>query len=116
MKRSPLRKVSERKEGEKRMWNSTFKRKDSKLKHRSPSKLEQWKKYLRLLTPFIKAHPLCVIKSHVCTRNTKCVHHGKGRGIWLCVVEHWFPACLSCNGYLETADGKKWGYIKGFRL
>lgn len=92
MKRSPINRVSKRRQKESRIYQKE-----------------------RLL--FLEENPNCLIKSGVCTYEATCIHHGKGRhGSFFLDKEFWFPSCISCNSYLETGEGKAWGYKHGFRL
>lgn len=91
-KRKPIRKVSKRRAAESKIRN------------------KQWPE-------FLENHPHCEIGSKFCTRWTQCRHHLKGRvGSLFLDEKYQIASCNVCNLYLETAEGKKWGYENGFRL
>lgn len=86
------------------------------LRKRSKRKESQWREYVNIAKIYIAENPYCHIKSPVCNVHTECVHHKKGRGIYLADVRYFAASCSRCNLWLETAEGKKWGYANGFRL
>jgi len=86
------------------------------MRYRSKRKQREWRIYVKLVAAFLFENPWCQIKSPLCTGRADCVHHAKGRGALLCIVQYWFASCHLCNGYLETYEGKVWGKEKGFRL
>lgn len=86
------------------------------MRHRSPKKAGQWREYVKARKEHLEEFPDCQIHSRVCTGVAVCIHHTKGRGIYLAVKELFKSSCNSCNMYLETAAGKKWGYKNKLRL
>jgi hypothetical protein len=64
--------------------------------------------------PFIEAHPICEIRSPVCTGQTTCVHHTDGRGPEEVHDQStWKGSCNPCNLYVETHH--KWAEERGFK-
>lgn len=63
---------------------------------------------LKKLVPiFLAKHPVCEIKSPVCTGQATVVHHRKGRGkVNVTNVKTFVAACPSCNGWVEDNDKK----------
>lgn len=90
--------------------------KRSPLRNRSKRKEKEWRDYVKIRDKFLSENKLCHVKSPVCTFHSECVHHRRGRGIYLSEVKYFSASCSACNLWLETAEGKKWGYENGFRL
>lgn len=66
---------------------------------------------------FLEQHPLCEIRSPVCTGRTECRHHKKGRlGTLFLDPRFQVASCFMCNGYLETYEGRRWGKEREFVL
>lgn len=81
----------------------------------SKQRKEVNKDYLPAAKEYIKKHPLCKIKSAVCTGKSQHVHHLKGRiGDMLTDKKYWMPACDKCNSWLEQND--LWARQNGFKL
>lgn len=88
--------------------------KRSPLRHRSKRKQSEHRKYVAIAKEYLAENPYCHIKSPVCTFHSECVHHKKGRGIYLPKTEFFAASCILCNGYVE--DHKQWAVDRGFRL
>ncbi len=73
------------------------------IKKVANSRKEAEKQYRQKAKKFRQEHPLCEIKSSVCTRKTQGVHHVKGRlGDLLLDEKYWKGACNACNSYVES--------------
>lgn len=65
---------------------------------------------------FLEKNPFCEIQSRVCTGRTECRHHIRGRvGSFFLNQEEQKASCYACNLFLETAEGKIWGWNEGHR-
>lgn len=69
--------------------------------------------YYKMARIFKKQYPVCAINSPHCKGITQGVHHTRGRGKYLLVIETWLPACNPCNDYIEAHDA--WAREKGFK-
>lgn len=91
-------------------------KKQKKIYHlpkKSTTRKSEDKIYHELRPAFLKAHPVCEIKSPECTGVTTCVHHTRGRGIYLLAQNTWMGSCRRCNNYVEDHDA--WAREKGFK-
>ena len=69
------------------------------------------KKYSEIRLEFLEAHPKC----EVCKfRDATTIHHKKGRGIYLCVIEFFLAACMPCHEKIEL--NPKWAKEKGYSI
>ncbi len=59
------------------------------------------KLYYPMAAEFKKKNPYCLAKLSGCTYYTVFVHHRRGRGIWLLVVDTWLPVCHNCHDIIE---------------
>ena len=61
---------------------------------------------------FLADHPLCQCGLPGCTKLAVDIHHKKGRGVWLNVVEFFLAVCRSCHNRLgdKDAEARKLGF------
>jgi hypothetical protein len=71
------------------------------------------KKYFELRKKFLDTNKRCMINSPECTQEATCVHHTRGRGIYMLMVETWMPSCKRCNNYVEAHD--EWARENGYK-
>lgn len=67
----------------------------------------------KLYPIFLKAHPLCEIKSPDCLQTATVIHHVKGRGKNIANQKSWKACCPPCNSYVEKHH--QWAAEKGFK-
>lgn len=78
------------------------------------SSMKEVKKELKKLYPlFLAKHPLCNIKSPVCTRVATCINHTKGRGCNVLNVEDFESSCTACNLFIE--ENHEWARIRNHK-
>ena len=66
---------------------------------------------------FLMRYSICQIRSRVCRGRALVIHHKAGRvGPRYLDTRTWAAACPQCNDFLESAEGKAWGYANGFML
>ena len=90
MKRSPIRKVSKKRDGELRV-------------------------YRVLKAEFLKRRPYCEIFEPCCTRTAVDVHHVNGRnGKRLLDVSWWLPVCRGCHSFIHSRPkyAREAGFLK----
>lgn len=68
----------------------------------SKKRLSELKIYTPLRKQFLKDNPICKCGRNGCKRKAVDVHHKKGRGIWLNVVEFWLPVARVCHSWIEA--------------
>lgn len=91
--------------------------KRSRINPISKRRANENQKLRKITQELIRDNPDCQVRSRVCTGRSQCAHHKAGRiGARLLERKNLEPSCYSCNCYLETAEGKKWGYETGHRL
>jgi len=72
-----------------------------------PNKISEKQKakndvYLEMVKPFKALNDNCLAKiENVCTGKTEDVHHSRGRGVYLLIMESWIPVCRNCHIYLH---------------
>jgi len=57
--------------------------------------------YDKLATKYKNEHPMCEARLPCCTGFTTDIHHKKGRGIWLLIVEFFLGVCRPCHDWIE---------------
>jgi hypothetical protein len=57
--------------------------------------------YTVLRKPFMEKHPMCQAALSGCQDASCDVHHKKGRGKWLLVVDTWMAVCRPCHTWIE---------------
>src|ERR1041385_1275308 len=90
MKKTPLRKVSKKREGELRV-------------------------YRVLKAEFLKRRPNCEIFEPCCTRKSVDVHHVNGRnGKRLLIVSDWLSCCRACHSIIHSRPqyAREMGFLK----
>lgn len=80
------------------------------MRHRAKSKEGQWREYVKKRNKYLDEHPNC---EH-CGKPTECLHHKKGRGIYLSDERYFMATCTNCNALFERE--KAWAMSKGYRL
>lgn len=91
--------------------------KRSKINQVSKRRSKEMRIYKLKRTKVLEENPICQIRSEVCAYHSTCIHHARGRiGANYLNEKEWFASCFRCNQYLETSEGKEWGYRNGFRL
>ena len=81
-----------------------------------PAKGKRLAKYGKLYTKmrkkFLEENSLCQCGEHGCTGFSTQVHHKKGRGIWLLIVQYWLAVCSNCHKFIENnpKEAKEKGY------
>lgn len=70
--------------------------------------------YSVLRKDFLLDNPVCQCGQSGCTGEATEVHHKKGRGKWLTVVEFFLAVCRKCHDYIENHP--KEAKAKGFSL
>lgn len=83
--------------------------------YRMPAKSEELTEDLKIYEVLSKGylldHPIC----ECCGRRWSVdIHHKKGRGIFLNVVEFFLAVCRECHDYIE--EHPKWARAKGYSL
>lgn len=90
------------------------KKKGYRIPKQSKKRVEENEVYKPISERFRKEHPMCVIKSPVCTKFTQGVHHTEGRvGSDFTDESKMLPACNACNGYIESHS--QWAKENGFK-
>lgn len=83
--------------------------KRSRLKPISDKRRNELKLYNILRKAYLIEHPIC--EACNCSK-AMWIHHKKGRGIYLCVVEFFMAVCGQCHRWIEDnredAREKKW--------
>lgn len=78
-----------------------------RMNKKSPNKKAVDRELKKLVPIFLAKHPVCEIKSPVCTGQATVVHHKKGRGkVDVTNVKTFVAACPPCNGWVEENDKK----------
>lgn len=67
----------------------------------SKKRLAELKIYIPLRNQFLKDNPICKCGRNGCKRKAVDVHHKKGRGILLNMVEFWLPVARVCHRWIE---------------
>lgn len=86
MKRSPMRRVSRRKQG-------------------------SYMEYIKLRLKYLTEHPKCECCG---IRQATELHHKRGRGIYLCEVKWFMATCSTCHHSIET--NREWAMNRGYRI
>lgn len=73
------------------------KRTPRKISENHASKLRE---YWVLRDKFLEENKECKIELPGCTKLSTDVHHTRGRGIWLLVVEFFLPSCRKCHDWV----------------
>ena len=90
------------------------KQKPKPIAKRSPKMKAVIAELKKLYPIFLKARPLCEIKSEVCTHKATVVHHTAGRGANVLNQTTWKASCAPCNGFVENKDA--WARDNGHKV
>lgn len=93
---------------------SAQKKKRSVIAPISEKKAKELVLYRKLRDEYMKAHPVCEVKSEVCTGRSEDLHHKKPRAYYLTDVSVFMAVCRSCHEKIEREDS--WAREKGFKL
>lgn len=77
-----------------------LKRQQKPIAKNSKKRLVELKIYNLLRKDFLKDNIKCLVGVEGCKKKSSDVHHMRGRGIWLNVVEWWLPICRNCHTYI----------------
>ena len=68
--------------------------------------------YTQLRKPWMENNPMCEANLVGCTHHSTDVHHKKGRGKWLLIVDTWMSVCRTCHTWIEThpVEATEMGY------
>lgn len=95
------------------------KRDRPKSKYKNKRRSKKHAKTMRNLSinygPYLEEHPICAIKSPVCTGRATTVNHKAGRGVNEVLDKStWEPSCDPCNIYIEKHDA--WARKHGHKV
>lgn len=86
------------------------------VKKVADSRVGSEKQYKKDSAEFRKKHPICELRTPVCTRKTQGVHHIKGRATVDLLLDQseWKAACNPCNLWVEQhpKEAKRLGLKK----
>lgn len=67
----------------------------------SKKMLANLKIYSVLRKDYLKDHPICECGRNGCKRKSQDIHHKKGRGIYLNVIEYWLAVARVCHTWIN---------------
>lgn len=77
-----------------------LKRQSKSISKFSKKMLENLKIYNILRKDYLKDHPICECGRNGCKRKSQDIHHKKGRGVYLNVVEYWLAVARVCHTWI----------------
>ncbi len=86
-----------KKEYQKPLKRTPLKKKPFIIRRVSDKRKKLLASYTALRKAFLSTHKVCEIKGLKCIRKAQEVHHMRGRGKWLLVVEFWKAVCHNCH-------------------
>lgn len=117
LKKRQEQKLNGKPEKKKKIYNlkrTPIKKKFYRVKKVSEKREKENEVYRPISEAFRRDHPVCAIKSPVCTRETQGVHHVQGRvGKDFLDKSKMLPSCNACNQYIESHS--KWAKENGFK-
>lgn len=88
--------------------------KRTKINSVSKRRAKDMRLYKKIRLDFLEDHPLCEIKSKVCTYVATEISHMKGRGMYYLVVSTWEAACHPCGQFVT--NNPTWAFENGHAL
>lgn len=71
------------------------------LAPRSSKRVKLDNEYSQLRKIYLVKHPMCEAAMPGCTQQSTDIHHKKGRGKYLLVVDTWMSVCRTCHDWIE---------------
>lgn len=68
---------------------------------RSSKRVKLDAEYSQLRKIYLTKHPMCEAALPKCTQQATDIHHKKGRGKYLLVVNTWMAVCRTCHDWIE---------------
>lgn len=84
------------------------------IARRSKKGVKDDRLYMEIRNNFLAEHPVCQCGADGCTGVATEVHHKKGRGIWLLIVQYFLAVCHVCHRKIETRP--EWAKENGYSV
>lgn len=98
----------------KRVHSPQNKKKVARIKPISDKKQKELAVYRKLRDQYMKSHPMCEVRSDVCTGKSIDLHHKKPRAFHLLDVDVYMATCRMCHMKIERDDA--WARENGYKL